>query len=370
VFCRSHVFITKGAMTCLRQFRHLSFIVLLVATVTCERDAAPRGAWLVPDASVIETSLNHKPFDQQAKQFQSANTSTVASALLAKLSVVTCKIKNDPRKVARGVLSTIRKSNRALLRADVSSALQAWSSLTSLGDAAGAPPGDGEDLKDLEGKPLKDWWKDLEDPIKDLSDPLGAAKEGEDLEEEEAEKDPALVLFELSAYFCLIGIPSIFAHQYNSKVVSQCQLPDEDHIREPKFGVFKFGLCSCAGDIQYCLHSVCCSYARHAHTLTVTEENGFWGNYCLLFTLGNFLCCFFGCFVASQSAALRRKLKLQDGWLVDCILSCCCWPLFVGQQAMAVDEAAGVRVSCCCKLEPLKTNKENQLVGEATNANR
>merc|ERR1740130_660602 len=89
---------------------------------TSEPTSQPTTAATTAGTSAATTAATQAPTQAATTAATTAGTSAATTAatqapiLLEKLSVVTRKIKNDPRTVAR-------KSNRALLRADVSSVL-------------------------------------------------------------------------------------------------------------------------------------------------------------------------------------------------------------------------------------------------------
>jgi len=163
---------------------------------------------------------------------------------------------------------------------------------------------------------------------------------------------------------------------------------------------FKYGICGCCTDTQYCLHGCCCLDMRLADTYASTGIVGFWtillvgclfafigytGYMGLGFALreveimeginmGGFAALgfylpqiVFAGWMATNRGKLREKLGGQaDQCLMDFICWWWCACCVTIQEARQVDEATSVRVECCCKLlkaGPYATGAEAQAIG-------
>jgi Cys-rich protein (TIGR01571 family) len=144
-------------------------------------------------------------------------------------------------------------------------------------------------------------------------------------------------------------IALIFAFKYKQDVVDR--IP-RLHPR-PMSGAVDHtqGLFDCCGDRDLCLHSVCCVDCRLAHSLHVAGVIEFWPALALLY--GSFflsLCCGPCIVLTYYRMQIKRQLGIHPNLVMDALVSVCCSACGVGQQALAVDEATGVRVTCCCNL--------------------
>jgi len=138
---------------------------------------------------------------------------------------------------------------------------------------------------------------------------------------------------------------------------------------------FKFGLCDCTDDRDYCLTAWCCPLCRDADTYAAVGAAGFWSVFlmaCALQVIAvvgfNLLghatkspdiqslglpigliveSCYFGC--------MRQQLRIALGGNgTECCMDCLCYHFFscciIAQNARHVDLASGAHVAFCCNL--------------------
>jgi len=140
-------------------------------------------------------------------------------------------------------------------------------------------------------------------------------------------------------------------------------------------GQFKYGLCECTSDSNYCLTAWCCPLCRDADTYAAVGASSFWlvfiiswvllcvanigfwvlGNLCnddSLLRMGPWVglvlqSCYF--------SSLRQRLRIAlgaDG--TECCMDCLCYHFctccIIAQNARHVDLASGAHVAFCCNL--------------------
>jgi len=160
--------------------------------------------------------------------------------------------------------------------------------------------------------------------------------------------------------FALVGlipivIQIVFACLYKQKVVDQIQpLPPAQapHQHDPVAQTdFKYGVFSCCGDTNVCLHACCCSVARLAHNTQVTGVMDYW------MTVGLIIlspicavCCVPICFQTWIRMEIKKKLGIEPDAVKDCVCASCCNCCTIAQAAREIDERSAVVVKCCCNL--------------------
>lgn len=128
---------------------------------------------------------------------------------------------------------------------------------------------------------------------------------------------------------------------------------------------FDTGICECMDppvqyppvrrqgrDVWVLIHGFCCPLVRMAHTNAVSGIMGYWESalcWCCCYALtGGLGQC---CLMVYWRKRLKDIMGIEDHLVNDMCISCCCWPLSVIQQGIAVDDASGYRVTGCCNLE-------------------
>lgn len=166
-------------------------------------------------------------------------------------------------------------------------------------------------------------------------------KDAEDDVEGKNGTGPALLLP------CTLIIGLIFAFVYKSKVVGSApSLQPKQANSQGKD--FPKGLFACFSHLHYCLHVSCCASCRVAHTWQVAGILDFWPSIMLMCCCGAWMSCINGFWARKK---LREQLGMEEDSAMDCIKAFfCCSACMAGQDALAVDEATGVEVRCCCNL--------------------
>jgi Cys-rich protein (TIGR01571 family) len=155
---------------------------------------------------------------------------------------------------------------------------------------------------------------------------------------------------EIVAYIIATFFSMMYAWMYYLQVVAQIEpLPPQPETGSDDFEV---GIFDCICDACTCLSVIipCAAWTRQAHTNEVTGVCPFWPTWCAYFCTGIF--CGVGpcCLTVFFRMRLKEHMGVEDHVLNDLCLSWLCHQCAIGQQAMAVDQALGYEVECCCTL--------------------
>lgn len=141
-----------------------------------------------------------------------------------------------------------------------------------------------------------------------------------------------------------VSLMLLFAYFYKSKVVDL--IPTLDPIAAGSRGKdFHAGLCACFDDQNLCLHAICCSMCRAAHTYAVAGVLTYLQALALQVVCSPCMCFVGGCFLRPR---LRAAVGLEEDGFMDCLKWTCCSVCAIGQEALEVDELSGIKVLCCC----------------------
>jgi Cys-rich protein (TIGR01571 family) len=150
-------------------------------------------------------------------------------------------------------------------------------------------------------------------------------------------------------------VQAVFAALYYRTVV-QPEMDDSVTLaeRDPFGGHgnndFDNNICEFHKNPWVCLHGLCCPMVRTAHTNEAAGICGFWATIfcwcsCSWLTLGFGPCCL----LVYWRMMLKSIMKIGDNIITDfCVTLMCPW-LSVCQQANALDNAMGYRVTGCCE---------------------
>jgi Cys-rich protein (TIGR01571 family) len=143
-----------------------------------------------------------------------------------------------------------------------------------------------------------------------------------------------------------------FAVIYKQKAVDPVGILPEQGRQYDSGEDFQYGVCECWKDAHMCCMVLCCSSVRIAHTNAVTDVCGFWetllGLCCTSLICGPIGPC---CLNVWFRIHLKDHMGLEDHCLNDMLLTWCCFPCMVGQQALSVDEKMGYVFRCPCTME-------------------
>lgn len=143
-----------------------------------------------------------------------------------------------------------------------------------------------------------------------------------------------------------------FAAIYQKKAVEPVGILPEQGRQYDSGEDFQYGVCDCWKDAHMCCMVFCCSSVRIAHTNAVTDVCGFWptlfGLCCTSLICGPIGPC---CLNVWFRIHLKDHMGLEDHCLNDMLLTWCCFPCMVGQQALSVDEKMGYVFRCPCTME-------------------
>jgi len=112
---------------------------------------------------------------------------------------------------------------------------------------------------------------------------------------------------------------------------------------------FNQNICGCFENKCVCIHGLCCPTVRMAHTNAVSGVLAYWSSIAA-FCCAGCLCgpCGQGCLMVYWRSKLKEVMGIDQHFLNDCIVTCCCPYLAICQQAQAVDEALGYEVDGFC----------------------
>lgn len=150
-------------------------------------------------------------------------------------------------------------------------------------------------------------------------------------------------------------IQGVFAALYYRTVVVP-ELEDFPTLAERDFfggqgnNDFDNNICEFHKNPWVCLHGICCPMVRTAHTNEAAGICGFWATIfcwcsCSWLTLGLGPCCL----LVYWRMMLKSIMKIGDNIITDfCVTIMCPW-LSVCQQANALDNAMGYKITGCCE---------------------
>lgn len=154
---------------------------------------------------------------------------------------------------------------------------------------------------------------------------------------------------------------------YKSKVVDMMpKLPPQVSQADRGVDDFPRGVFDCLKDPHYCCFTACFPIIRTAHTNDVAGVCGFWETivamYCSLLLCGLGPCCLTVYF----RIHLKENMGIPDHCLNDMCCAWLCFPCITGQQALSVDDAAGMHYQCCCSTVPYGGGQSYGGYGETT----
>jgi len=162
-----------------------------------------------------------------------------------------------------------------------------------------------------------------------------------------------LVVFAI--FVIITGIETVivfyFSYVYKQSVVDKIpQMTPPTGNQGLKHGLFAG---CCWNDCQTCLHVCCCPQARVAHTLTIAGLADYWPIVLLymFLNLGGGPCCAVCVFSFYFRTNLKKQMGIEPNTMNDLCVACCCTACGQCQEALEVDDATGVHVSCCCQVQ-------------------
>jgi Cys-rich protein (TIGR01571 family) len=152
-----------------------------------------------------------------------------------------------------------------------------------------------------------------------------------------------------------LALQGMFAWLYYRQVVSSIMedgktLAESDFFEGRGTTDFDNNICDFHRNHWVCLHGLFCPMVRTAHTNEVAGICGFWATIfcwcsCSWVTLGLGPCCL----LVYWRMMLKGIMKIGDNIITDfCVTLMCPW-LSVCQQATALDNAMGYKVTGCCE---------------------
>jgi Cys-rich protein (TIGR01571 family) len=215
----------------------------------------------------------------------------------------------------------------------------------------------------IDSRRLTDWYVfPLETALK-FTHPAGTSahkkegnmfEESSDTQEEQSLEFGAVGFGEVGGYFAQLLIYLCLGALYKRNVVDPMgklapQPPAMGYERPGDSDDFPIPLFGCISDPSYCLFSICCTPLRVAHTNEEANVCGFWETICCLWLTAP--CGGYLCLIPFFRMSLKDHMGIHDNCFMDVLVTWCCMPCSIGQQAMSADQSLGMYYRCPCSVE-------------------